>query len=424
MFLVSLFSCQVSLGRAQTSDTAPFPGAETQQTVVLPETFLKQADAPSPPVTTLLNDIEQIQDDYLTTLADENPFYGLYIRADYDQDIDSSEDAHRIGVEWELFDEGWNESLQRIDKKKVETKLQFLQMLASMQQKRLMEKLYLKNRVNTQIQGLISKKKSAVLQALQETRKIQFQNGYVTKDDYLTVYYKYQNSALLASHYANQETALLDKPIFDIINRCESIVLLSLDSLLKQAINKSVQIQIQDLFIQRSDFFPSWSDDLRLKLYAENVQRRYGDQEQIMGVSFRLPLQTNGSRKELVATEQNVYQKQKEAIRKRLEQRIPGIIELISFHQQRIIIANNEYSLMQERLSDLTAEEKSSLPILDRTPKRTLDLLEIELLDKELEILLARLKVYEELLKLESLVQPESLEGMFEVPVTLSLHSQ
>ncbi len=97
--------------------------------VVLPNSFLKQADTPSLPVSGLLNDIEQTQENYLTTLADEDPFYGLYISGAYDQDLKDSGDAHRIGVEWELFDEGWNESLQKVDKKKVETNLQFLQML-------------------------------------------------------------------------------------------------------------------------------------------------------------------------------------------------------------------------------------------------------------------------------------------------------
>ncbi len=393
-------------------------------TVVLPDSFLKQADTPSLPVTGLLHDIEQIQSNYLATLADEDPFYGLYVSGAYDQGLKSSDGSHRIGVEWELFDEGWNESLRRVDKKKVETKLQFLQMLANMQQKKFMENLYLTSMVNNQIQGLISQKKTATLQTLQENRKKQFQNGYVTKDDYLTIYYKYKNSELLASHYNNQDTALLSKPIFDIINRCEHIQLLPVESLLKRAIDKSVQIQIQDEFIQRTDFYPTWSDDLRLRVYAENVQYR-GDneQEQIVGVSFRLPIQTNGSREVLVSTEQDVYLKQKEAIRKRLGQRIPLLVERFQFHQQRIIIAGKEYDLMQQRLTDFTAEEKLSIPILDRTPQRSMDLLETELLDKELEILLARMKVYEMLLNLENLVQPDSIADLLETAVTLSLHS-
>ncbi len=258
---------------------------------------------------------------------------------------------------------------------------------------------------------------------LQESRKKQFQNGYATKDDYLTVYYKYQNSALLADHYNNQVTILLEKPIFDIINRCEHIHLLPAKSLLKSAVDTSVQMQIQDVFIQRSDFFPSWSDDLRLRLYAENIQRRGNEQEQVVGVSFRLPIQTNGSREELVSTEQDVYLKQKEAIRKRLEQRIPLLMERLQFHQRRIIIADKEYDLMQQRLKDFTAEEKLSIPILDRTPQRSIDLLETELLDKEQEILLARMKVYEMLVNLENLVHPKSIAELLERPVTISLHS-
>lgn len=383
--------------------------------VLLPREFQKQADEPTPPVTSLLSDIEQVQSDYLSTLEDANPFYGLYLRGQYDQDMETHEDAHSVGLEWEFFDLGWNESLQRIKQNKVDTRLQFLQMLANMQQKRFMEKLYLKNQVSIGIQGLIHGKKDKVLKALQETRKLQYQNGYATKDDYLTAYYKYQTSALLTAHYKTQTTALLDKPAFDIINRCQSLILLSKETLAERAVEKSVQIQIQNVLIQRSEFFPAWSDNLRLQVYAENIQRRASNhQEQIMGVSVRLPLQITSSRSDLIATEQDVYIKQKEAIRKRLSQRITGIGETLRFHQQRIRIGENEYALMRQRLSDLTLEEQSSIPILDRTPKRALDLLTIELLDKELEILLARMKVFEELLKLEALVLPENMADMFE----------
>ncbi len=397
--------------------------------ILLPVSFLSKADAESLPVNTLLQDIRRVQQDYLDTLDNENPFYGLYIKGEYDQFLDPSEDLQRIGVEWEFFDDGWNDSLQRIDRKKLEIRLQFLQMLANMQQKKFMEKLSFKNRLSTRIRGLVSKKKAMLLHTLQQARKKQFENGYATKDDYLTIHYKYQNSALLAEHYENLATPLLTKGEFDIINRCETLRLLPLESLLQQAVEKSVQIQIQNLFIQRSEFFPSWSDDLRLKLFAENTYLRDGNEEKVMGISFRLPLQTNGSRETLVATEQDMYIKQKLAIRKRLEQRIPGILETLRFHQQRVIISSNEYALMRQRFSDLTQEEKSSIPILDRTPKRSLELLKIELLDKEMEILLTRLKVYEELIKLQSLVQSKTIADLLEpqqvqeVPWTAGLNT-
>jgi hypothetical protein len=414
LFSIPFFLPSQLLARQETRHLLPTDLQDSTQSVLLPVQFQKRADDQAPPVASLLSEIEQVQKDYLSTLEDTDPFYGLYLRGLYEQDMESHEDANSIGLEWEFFDLGWNESLQRIKQKKVDTKLQFLQMLANMQQKRLMEKIYLKNQVTIGIQGLIHGKKNDVLKALQEARKLQYDNGYATKDDYLTAFYKYQTSALLASHYRTQSTALLDKPAFDIINRCQSLVLLPIDVLAKRAAEKSVQIQIQNVLIQRSEFFPAWSDNLRLQVYARNVQRRTGDQEQIMGVTARLPLQTNGSRDDLIATEQDVYLKQKEAIRKRLSQRITGIGETLRFHQQRIRIGENEYGLMQQRLSDLGIEEQSSIPILDRTPSRSLDLLTIDILDKELEILLARMKVYEELLKLEALVLPENMVDMFE----------
>lgn len=422
-FLLGIALCLFFLSQTVQGIAAPpqKTGPNTAQPalgVFLPQTFLHEGGATQPPpVAILVSHIEEIQQSYLDTLSEESPFYGLYLKAEYDRFPDNNEDSNRLGIEWQLFDLGWRESLQQLNKKKVETKLQFLQMVANMQQKRFMEKLYLKNQIRIRIKGFINKKKTSVLQGLQETRKKQFQNGYATRDDYLTIHYKYQNSALLAAHYDKQEAALLDGMTYELINSGERLVLLSTATLLQMAIGQSIQIHIQNLFIQRSDFFPRWSDDLRLKLYAENVQRRDGDLEKIMGVALRLPLQGSGSREKLITIEQDVYLKQKEAIRKRLAQRIPGIIERIRFHQQRIIIGTNEYTLMEQRLLGLTSAEKSSLPMLDNTPKRTLELLEIQRLDKEMEILLARVKVYEELLELEFLVQPPTMAALFISPV-------
>ncbi len=389
------------------------PGLNEFDTVLFPDSFIAIESETDGSISNILGRIENVRDKYLEKLNERGSFKGFYFRSQFERDMDNSDEREFLALEWELFDEGWRESKKQLDEKRVETKLQYLQLLRDMHERNLHEALFRFQGVSNSTRFYQAKKRFKTLKNLLAKYEEQLEQGYVTRTEYENMRYKYERAQHDVHHYSGLDRRRMRLRDFDIVNTIEYVSLAPFDSLTDKAVDNSYDLRIQELFISRSESFPEWLDNLSLRLYV-GTEREFGADEltNIVGIRARIPIGSNHGRQELIDIEQSAYRDQQQAIIARLEQKINRLSELFQFHQKRIKTAASEYRLL-ERHRDLQREYREHpLPALAAVPDKAIDHLTVDLLAKEEDILLARLDAYEVLLQLEALVIPDVLSEL------------
>jgi len=381
--------------------------------VLFPDSLLKEPINSKQAVSALLLKTETIREKYLKELDKQGSFKGLYIRGQWENDQDSGESQDALALEWELFDEGWRESKQLLDKKKLETQLQFFQMLKDMHEHRLNERLYYQSGIENSVRLHLAKTRLIKLSSLLKRYKQRRDNGYVTEAETQQLEYQVDRTKMEINQYSNMQQEGMSVFQFDLLNTIEHVSTVDQPSLLKLGIQQSIDIKIQDIFIQRAEFFPAWTDDLSVRLYMGN-RRLYGDQrrDNLIGARVRFPLDLNLKRRKLIKIEQNAYRDQKSALTLRLEQKIVRLLDQFRFQQKRVHNLSGEHALLQNRLALLNVRVKYPLAGLAAVPEKEMDQINMQMLLNLEEVLMARLAAYDKLLKLSALTMTEDLRGL------------
>ncbi|HEC13382.1 MAG TPA: TolC family protein [Acidiferrobacteraceae bacterium] len=381
--------------------------------VLFPDSLLTEPIDSKQAVSALLQKTETIREKYLRELGNQGSFKGFYLRGQWEKDQDSGESQDTLALEWELFDEGWRESKQLLDKKKLETQLQFFQMLKDMHEHRLNERLYHQSGIENSVRLHLAKTRLIELSSLLKRYKQRRDNGYVTEAETQQLEYQVDRAKMEISQYSNMQQEGMSMLQFDLLNTIEHISTVDQPSLLKIGIRQSIDLKIQDIFIQRAEFFPAWTDDLSVRLYLGN-RRLYGGQrrDNLIGARIRFPLDLNLKRRKLIKIEQNAYRDQKAALTLRIEQKIVRLLDQFRFQQKRVHNLNGEHALLQKRLALLGMQVKYPLAELATVPEKEIDQINMQMLLNLEEVLMARLATYDKLLKLSALIMTENLRSL------------
>ena len=382
-------------------------------TAVLPDTFLDKESVADDSISDILGRVENVRDQYLEELNERGSFKGFYVRSQYDRDTQTDDERELLFLEWELFDEGWIESKKQLDEKRVETKLQFIQLLRDMRERNLHESLFRLESVKNSVRYYEARRRLEVLSKLLVKYEEQLSKGYATQEELQELRYKYEIAQNDVHHYSNLDKGGLSSRDFNIINEIELISLAPLGGLIDKAVENSYDLRIQELFIKRSEFFPRWVDNLSLRLYA-GADQGFGDSQRdnVVGVRLRVPIDFKRGRSNLVDIEQSAFQDQKQAISLRLEQKIHRLYQLFQFNQKRIKTAATEYRLMRGYQGLKEKVRMYPVSVLSTVPDKAIDRLSVELLNKEEGILLARLDAFKVLLQLNALVMSNTLSDL------------
>ncbi len=170
----------------------------------------------------LVKELEGVRDDYIKTLEDENYFLGLYVAGNYEKDIEK-ESLYKssIALEWELFDEGWWESKRQLEKKKVETKVQYYQLLIDIHQRSLDERLHHLTLYKNFTRYYFATKKLKFLESIKAIQENQYRIGYLTKEGWLSFLYKLKRAKLNKDYYKKMPKSKIPIPIFNLLNKIE-----------------------------------------------------------------------------------------------------------------------------------------------------------------------------------------------------------
>lgn len=379
--------------------------------VELPRDFI--GTPPAGDTAPLIDRIGERQREYLEALDSAGSFSGVYLRGDKETRLDDDDTRHGYALEWELFENGRRESRIRLERKKAESELQYYQLLRDMHERLLAERVRIVQRLANRARRFIADHKFARLDELADRYQTRLARGFATREEYVEVVSKRERAYALKQHFDAAPVAVMSVRDWRLINRIEELDLAESRRLDEQAEANSVELRIQDLFIARSEYFPSWKDNLSLRVYVgsrEDFAR--SDSDRVVGVRLRVPIDFDRHRDEIIRSEQTIYQDQKAAIVLRIRQKVARLADLFKYHQTRVRLRQQEYALAVEQQLLQTRRITSPLPMLDAVPDKTREQLALVALDRQEQALLARLDAYETLVRLAALLHAPRVDDL------------
>ena len=342
-------------------------------------------------------------DNFLKDYNEQIPFHGFYVRTNTAQDLDSGEHDLDYRLEWNLFKDGWYEMKKDFEKKRNQNELKTLQLLNDVMQhwlnQRLDEIKFLKYAAHYHQASEHSKLLANIL----KRRHVQLMEGYITRDDFDHIQFKYRQSELKKQLYAPYKDSGLAFDIHRLLNCGEFLSLIALAEIKKTAIKQAYPIKIQHNLAASAEFIESWSDELRVNLYVERRDSFVENTQNNVGVEMKIPLYWYSRRESSIEQEKKLYQKQAAVLSQRIESNVEKLYAFYNFQQNRIKTLLLELEKTARRKQYERERAKRVLENLDQTPERSLDLLLIEEIDLRFEAVLARLELYEILVKLMAL---------------------
>ena len=404
----------------------PFPlvaaeNSAVQQTLpqlLFPADFIAQkslqqyGEATSVPQ--LTENINRLKQDYLEVLDNTIAFQGLYLSGNYEEDLKNNSREFRYGLEWELYDNGRSDAQRILGKRKLESRLQFLQQLRQAYARRKDSRISEIKQIEDRLALYIARLQSRIVTPQLKKAALQLKGGFITQVEYSEWELKDFRIKSRINYLQQKKFSRMDAKLINILNQIDGLKLKNNALLFATAEKNSLALKIQKLLSSRSEFLPRWEDNLSLRLYAEQQHTASNQINDVVGVRLKVPLDVNINRQKMIGMDRKIYADQAAAIKMRLQQKLSELMDRFQYLQQQVKYLARQYQLFNRRIESLQAQKKAGLPTLSHTPGKDLPLQRLNRLDIMKQALQTRLDLYRTLIELQELVLPEKFNDLFE----------
>ncbi|MDB5858168.1 MAG: hypothetical protein JWQ76_1857 [Ramlibacter sp.] len=358
--------------------------------------------------------LERQRDSYFAKLDSAVPFNGLYATGMADQ-TDNYGGRYSVGVEWELFDRGRAEGRRNLERLKLESKTQYVQLLRDVEDRQLQENLLAVEQMRNKLLATLYQREAAAIRPVLERRKQELAAGRATKSDVAEVEYKAERAALRSQHYGSLRDVLVYPQSQDLINRIEDLQLRPQDELLARAAERSADLQLQGLLAQRNNFLPSVKDNTSVRLYVERSRDLERGSYSIAGVRVRIPIGNDQVREAVSEANAGIARDQQDAIRAALGQKLELLSERLRLKQNDMRLLQAENRMVRQKVEQACYRLDHPVSVLPDAD-RDIEELTLRLHEMQREILLARLDVLEVLTQISALVKPREPQELYSLP--------
>lgn len=351
---------------------------------------------------------------YFSALEESTPFPGLFLRGQADKSSSGGRSRHSVAIEWELFDRGATDIRRNAAKTRLERQIAYYQLLRDMEERRLHDDIFRLRQFRIAVSASVYADEARLLESMLLRRRKALEHGYATKEDVADIEFKYQRATALQQdpthgtmRVSSQEQVLMEQ--------IESVMLRPVGDLHGLARTRSYEYLLQNAFIAREEFVPSWTDDLGLGVYLERSNDFYRSDQTIAGVKVRIPLDSKSSYSESFALEREAYVGQQRAVDIRLGHKIEQLAARFFLKQTELANLKKEYNLLDRMIA--VSCDRSRFPVtdIDVAPDRKLEELQLKRFEKIRDIYAGQLDLLEVIFELNSIVKPATASELYQL---------
>ncbi|GEM_PF-2179746 len=395
------------------------PPAEAKRLTWFVEDLVGTPPAPEreqPSMEEIDHELQKLEKRYVELLDRGNGATGLFATGEYSNDTANGEDRYYGQLELRLFNDGLVEELRKKDKKILQTRLELLQLNRDMADRSLGSRLY---RVHTWVNNVRYRHNLRLIELLApelRRRRLAGRQGYATGTDILALRHALTTARQEMKFYRRQERGRLEPQLAELLNRVEQLDPRRQQVLRQMARDNDPTLQIQEIFTRRAEQYPAWSDNLAVDLFAGHKKEYYDRERDYIGIRLEIPLSWDDRTDELIDLQQRIYRTQKQAVARRLDEKLDRLSALLGFHQQKIRTRIDALVLLLAEEKAARMEMANPVQRQGADPRRTLHLLERRIADTRFAALEDRLRVYELGLRIMALTGMKEFTELFESP--------
>ena len=341
------------------------------------------------------------EDDYL---------HGLYLKANTAYDIQNSDPAYDVRVEYDIFDQGYYQYKKKLQRQQIRDTITFYKTLNTIESISLAQKeMQLQQYENTiWLDGLKLQLKVAKMNYHRAAK--QLHDGVITR-------YQFEQYKLYMHHiedevflYQQKTEAKIPQNLYELFNHIEELKLANRATFLKLFEKNNTNTKLADMLKQQRSLHETWQDNLRVNVYAGARKMYLAQNQTLIGVEAKIPLSSFDeddeitTRNNLVASQQVTLQKQQ------LQHNLQNSIANFVYIQHKIRTNQQALKMMQQHLYDLILINNSEAEVYStKASFEEQQKLQKSYLDLFIQTQLQRVAAYKELETIRSITQVDTI---------------
>ena len=355
-------------------------------------------------------------DELSGNLDDSSPFHGLYLTGNATQRNTEDEDKTYLGLEWQVFRRGYFEGQRKAKLASNNALFNAYTLRRNLRNQSLDQSLYQIKRMQNSVIAYFYRQLLTQQTQLTEMHRKRMRAGYATRQVLAQDESTLKSIQDKITLYDSLPQAPVPTTTATLINQIDNLQLAPLVELEKQAIAQSGIEEMQRLSSRQATLTsPRWSDNLSLGIYARRFNDYTNSQGNEVGIEVAIPIDGNLGHSNVVQHRTQLLSLQLTADKTRLREQLASLSQQFQYAQDRVRQLKNDYALSLTKAKLNCAHLRHVVPTLDDTPEKALEQMPVKVLEKQRNILVARLDAYRLLLQIQTKVQPRPGEAWFSI---------
>lgn len=343
-----------------------------------------------------------------TSESDLNP-YGLYFSLNRQESLEDNGSRQSLGLEWELFEDGWYEKKKQLTRQQMQTAISQLQRERDLTKHNEAAVGAYLNSVTLTVKHFYAEKLLDLLEPLVAKRKRQMNNGFATQTDVQDMVLKLRKARLQQRQTQQARPAKLSAEYARLGNAISSTKLKSSPDICG-SVDTLPAVRVYDAFADFSETEHSYWDDVSFSVFMEyrdierqDTQLADGDvilEGYVAGIDFKLPFFTPSAAKKQSRVRSAHHRYNKLDTVKGLTNSCHEAIRVFNFSQEQVLVLEAEHENLLLRRKAAQRKAQADLPGHEENYEREVELLDYLILLKEENIILSRIQALTDLLEI------------------------
>ena len=349
--------------------------------------------------------IQNNQKEIQNTLANHSNLYGLSLQGKYEQYLNQdyrfreyTDYEYDLKLQLDLFKDGYLEHKKANSISQKQEKIEYLQTFSYVLKNHYDEQLLIANAALQATNIKYYKELTTLYKEALKHRKSSYINALTTQDELEALQQQYNRYKKTANIYAQHKRLLLPKEATQLLSKIEQLQLQKSETILNLAQANNPDRALQKARMSFLDEMPSYSDNVKLSLYAH---RRVVDEMgwyNTLGIEGKLPLDFTSSEEQKVAKlEQHSHLLAQKSFESIVKNKLTQLIQNFSDLQQLIAIDRDEIRFLHKRIERYKTIEKNVIPNLNYNPEDKIITLSQQLIELKYQIALKKIELFKTL---------------------------
>ncbi|MBN2894985.1 MAG: hypothetical protein JXK05_03715 [Campylobacterales bacterium] len=346
--------------------------------------------------------------------AQEEPFYGFYLRSNTAWDTLNNDAAYDIRVEWELFDQGYYHARKLQEKERLDQQIALYRMLDQVRKLSQQSVLEGISRYQNAVEAYELIERLKIQESYLNRMQARYEARMATQFEYDMLRFEIDKEKEMLRRFHHLKLVKMPQALWQLVNQIEYVRLRQADRIVAQRAAQGKDQEEIETMAQRAQMHSDWSDKLQLSLYAGQRKMYLSQHQSIVGVEAKIPLTFGDATDERERTYYTMMAHQVSMQTRLEEEKLREMTSRFAYAQQRLMTLRNEIERLERHAVTLERVHELGYGELVQVGSEELYRLRLSLHTKHTAMQKERLALYALLVEILFTAQADSISDLLE----------